>query len=104
MNSIHDLGGMHGFGPVVREESEPVFREAWEGRTFAVLNLMVAAGECNVNELRHAIEGMAPAEYLATRYYEHWLHAAEDVLDRKKVVTREELARRMTEIRRRGSE
>ena len=31
MNSIHDMGGMHGFGPIVAEEEEPVFRAAWEG-------------------------------------------------------------------------
>lgn len=100
MNGIHDLGGMHGLGPVVREESEPAFREDWERRVFAVLNLTVAAGQCNVDELRHAIERMAPEQYLGTRYYEHWLHAAEDVLEAKKVVTREELARRLAEIAR----
>ena len=27
MNGPHDMGGMHGFGPVVREENEPVFHE-----------------------------------------------------------------------------
>lgn len=98
MNSIHDLGGMHGFGPVAREENEPVFHEDWEGRVFAMLNLTVAAGQYNVDELRHAIERMAPARYLGTSYYEHWLHAAEDLLDAKGVLTHEELARRMAEI------
>jgi hypothetical protein len=29
MNGIHDLGGMHGFGPVVREKDEPVFHAEW---------------------------------------------------------------------------
>ena len=31
MNGIHDMGGMHGFGPVSVEEHEPVFHRAWEG-------------------------------------------------------------------------
>jgi hypothetical protein len=25
MNGAHDMGGMHGFGPVVAEPNEPVF-------------------------------------------------------------------------------
>lgn len=104
MNGIHDLGGMHGLGPVVREENEPVFHEDWERRVFAVLNLTMAAGQYNVDELRHAIERMEPARYLGTSYYEHWLHAAEDLLDAKGVVTREELARRMAAIASRRSE
>ncbi len=32
MNGIHDMGGMHGFGPIELEENEPVFHEHWEGR------------------------------------------------------------------------
>jgi nitrile hydratase subunit beta len=103
MNGIHDLGGMHGLGPVAREENEPVFHEEWERRVFAVLNLTMAAGQYNVDELRHAIERMAPARYLETPYYEHWLHAAEDLLDAKGVVTREELAQRVAEIAKRSS-
>src|SRR5687767_1912563 len=30
MNGVHDMGGMHGFGPVVREENEPLFHGEWE--------------------------------------------------------------------------
>ena len=103
MNGIHDLGGMHGLGRVVREENEPVFHEEWERRVFALLNLTMAAGQYNVDELRHAIERMAPARYLETPYYEHWLHAAEDLLDAKGVVTREELAQRAAQIAQRSS-
>ncbi len=36
MNSIHDMGGMHGFGSVEPEASEPVFHETWEGRVYAM--------------------------------------------------------------------
>ena len=25
MDGIHDMGGMHGFGPIEREENEPLF-------------------------------------------------------------------------------
>ena len=36
MNGIHDMGGMHGFGPIKPETDEPVFHEAWEGRMFGL--------------------------------------------------------------------
>jgi nitrile hydratase subunit beta len=98
MNGIHDLGGMHGLGPVIREDNEPVFHEDWERHAFAVLVLTMAGGHYTVDELRHSIERMDPAKYLTTTYYEHWLHSAEDLLDQKGVVTRDQLARRMAEI------
>jgi nitrile hydratase len=85
MNGIHDLGGMHGFGPVEAEPDEPVFHEAWEARTFAIMNLIGAVGLYKTDEVRHAIEHMDPACYLSTTYYEHWIHALENVLASKGV-------------------
>ena len=41
MRSIHDLGGLYGFGAVVAETDEPVFHEEWQKTAFAVL---MAAG------------------------------------------------------------
>jgi len=82
MNGIHDLGGMHGLGPVNPE---------WERRMFAVLMATFASGIYNVDEFRHAIENMAPAEYLATSYYEHWLHSLEQVMIDKGQFNRSEL-------------
>jgi hypothetical protein len=102
MNGIHDLGGMQGFGPVVREKNEPVFHADWERHVFAMLNLTMAAGQYNVDEVRYSIERMPPAEYLTSPYYEHWLYGAEDLLDRKGVVTRAELAQRIAELTRKG--
>ena len=32
MNGVHDMGGMHGFGPVIPERDEPVFHAAWEAQ------------------------------------------------------------------------
>jgi nitrile hydratase subunit beta len=55
-----------------------------------------------IDEIRHSIERMAPAEYLTTPYYVHWLHAAEDLLDKKGVVTQAELKRRMAELATKG--
>lgn len=72
MNGIHDLGGMTCFGPVRREEGEPVFHADWERRVFA-MNLAALAFLGPVDRARHAIERMDPVEYLSTSYYEHWL-------------------------------
>lgn len=73
MNGIHDLGGMHGFGPVVIENNEPVFHSPWEARTFALTVACGFLGNWNGDMARYAREQMPPADYLATGYYEHWL-------------------------------
>lgn len=74
MNGIHDLGGLTSFGPVLHDEHEPVFRENWQRRIFA-LNMASLAFLGPVDRARHAIERMNPLDYLATSYYEHWLAA-----------------------------
>lgn len=98
MNGIHDLGGMHGFGPIVREKDEPVFHAEWEGRTFGLLIATLALGRYNIDEFRHAIERMDPANYLESSYYEHWLHAIETLLIEKGVITEKELTNRAAEL------
>jgi nitrile hydratase len=77
MNGVHDLGGMHGFGPVEPEPDEPVFHSEWERRAFAVTLSTGFLGQWNIDQSRHAREVMPPAEYLATSYYEHWLFGLE---------------------------
>ncbi|MEX2207157.1 MAG: nitrile hydratase subunit beta [Myxococcota bacterium] len=77
MNGIHDLGGMHGFGPVVVEPNEPVFHGAWEGRVLALVSLALARRIANVDAFRHAIERLEPVEYLSAGYYGRWLGALE---------------------------
>ena len=104
MDGIHDMGGMDGFGKVEPEPNEPVFHADWERHVFAMLNLTMAAGQYNVDEVRHSIERMPPAEYLTSPYYERWLYGAEALLDRKGVVTRAELGQRMAELTKKGQE
>ncbi len=93
MNGIHDIGGMDGFGPVVRESDEPVFHQDWEGRMFAINNLLIGSGLFNVDEFRHAIERIPAPRYLDSTYYEKWLDAVQTLLVEKGVVAREELER-----------
>jgi nitrile hydratase len=91
MNGIHDLGGMHGLGPILTEENEPYFHHEWERRVFPLFASLFVGGHFNVDEFRHAIERMDPAHYLEASYYEHWLHAFETLLLEKGVITVEEL-------------
>ena len=98
MNGIHDLGGMHGLGPIDREADEPYFHHDWEKRVFGLFFANFAQGHFNVDQFRHAIEKMGPAEYLQTSYYEHWLHAFEALLNEKGIVTTEELDRKQAEL------
>ena len=94
MNGVHDMGGMHGFGPVRAETDEPVFHARWEGHVRALMARTVAR-YYNLDEFRHAIERMAPEEYLRAGYYEKWLHAVETLLIEKGVVTEAELVGRV---------
>jgi nitrile hydratase beta subunit len=91
VNGIHDIGGMHGFGPVVRELAEPVFHAEWERRTFAMVLAMLRCGSFNIDEFRRTIEQMPPLEYLGASYYERWLHACESLLIEKGIVVRVEI-------------
>ena len=64
MNGIHDLGGMHGMGPIKPEVDEPVFHEAWEGRAFGLFASTFVFAGYTVDEFRHAIEKLDAAHYL----------------------------------------
>lgn len=92
MNGAHDLGGMHGFGPIAPEENEPVFHADWERTAFGITLATGSLGKWNIDTSRFARETMEPAEYLSTTYYEHWLHGLEVLLVEKGLVTAEELA------------
>ena len=75
MNSIHDMGGMDGFGPVVREDDEPVFHYPWEGRVYALTRVVKPwlRGR-RLPGFRFVLESIPPADYLRMSYYERWFH------------------------------
>jgi hypothetical protein len=86
MNGVHDMGGMHGFGPVKIERDEPVFHERWEGVVRALMH-STNGRYYNLDEFRHAIERMPSEEYLRASYYERWLHSVETLLEEKGVLS-----------------
>jgi len=92
MNSIHDMGGMHGMGPLVIEHDEAVFHERWQGRVFAMRMACAFHRKWNADMGRYARERMPPAEFLAASYYERALYALERVLVENGLVGEDELA------------
>ncbi|HVA38650.1 MAG TPA: hypothetical protein VNJ51_13670 [Candidatus Dormibacteraeota bacterium] len=86
MTRIHDVGGMHGFDPIDRHEDHEPFHNEWEARVFALNRLLLRAGVYNLDEFRHAIERMDPAEYLESSYYEKWFAGIERLLGEKGVL------------------
>jgi nitrile hydratase len=92
MNGVHDMGGMHGMGPIEREQDEPVFHEGWEGRLYGLTRVLRLGPERNVDMSRYTMEQLPPARYLAASYYERWLLGLEARLMASGVVSAEELA------------
>lgn len=90
MNGVHDMGGMHGFGPVPADDAQ--FHADWERVVYGMDKIVKAEGAFNIDEKRHAIERMDPAEYLGSSYFERWLDAMERLLTEKGYVTEAELA------------
>lgn len=95
MNGIHDMGGLHGFGPVEVESDEPVFHARWEGRVFALTQVLDTKSIYSLDEHRHEIELMDAAAYLTDGYYGRWLFAMERILDRKGILLRREVDERL---------
>lgn len=95
MELAHDLGGRRGFGEVVVEAEEPVFREPWERTARALVYAAVVTMESpSTSAFRWAIERMQPEHYLQSSYYEHWLTAAATMAVESGAVSLEELEER----------
>jgi len=91
VDGVHDLGGMAGFGPVVVEPDEPVFHAPWEARVFGLTPLVMLTTGLGTPSFRHAIERIAPAHYLSSSYYEHWLTGAATLAVEAGVIDADEL-------------
>ena len=92
MNSIHDLGGMHGFGAIEAERDEPPFHDKWEGRAGGLLEVMTFPPGFTVDRFRYVRETLRPDLYLTQTYYEQWIYIAEQALMEAGMISPEELA------------
>ncbi len=93
MNGGHDLGGMHGLGPInpEPEREEPLFHAEWEKRALGLTLTAGWLGQWNIDISRHARERQHPVTYLSNSYYENWLAGLETLLVEKGIVSRDEL-------------
>jgi len=90
VNGIHDMGGMHGMGPIKPEKNEAVFHAAWEGRAFALS--MAVDGDWPYGADRYRIELIPPEEYLRQSYYEKWVTSLVELMVKAGMVTSGEIA------------
>ncbi len=99
MNGIHDLGGMHGLGPIDIDPQQALFKDDWQRRMFGIFVLAFAGGHFNLDQFRSAIEQMNPAHYLNSNYYEHWLHSLETWCKANGSLSEAEITARMSELK-----
>jgi nitrile hydratase subunit beta len=100
MNGVHDMGGMHGFGPIMRDNPlvRVWFGTDWEARVCGMLDVSVPR-YFNLDAFRYGIERMNPAHYLRAPYFERWLETLVTNMVEAGYVTREELEARTDLLR-----
>ena len=93
MNGIHDMGGMHGHGPIAPEDEkhEPLWHAPWEARMLGITRSMTYPKGFNIDRFRHIRELMPPALYLARSYYDHWYAVCVAALLNGGLATKEEI-------------
>ena len=82
MDTIHDLGGTQGFGPIpnTAEDDSVLFSEEWKARIWAVALMSMAKLSRDrtgwtLDWYRHVLERLPPDAYLRLDYFEKWILA-----------------------------
>jgi hypothetical protein len=91
---VHDRGGWPDAGPIDRMEHA---YSMWEKQTDAIRGVLGAKRIIRTDELRRAIESIAPHQYEQLSYYARWLVAVEALLVEKGLLTHAEVDRKMAE-------
>jgi len=87
VDTLADMGGMQGFGPVeLSAPDDPPFHEEWERRTFAMALLSMRVSGTNLDSFRHALNRQHPLDYLLDGYYGRWLKCAENLLTDSSII------------------
>jgi hypothetical protein len=95
----HDLGGQAA-GPIARAEHEP---EPWQNLVTAMMYLL--RDQCHLvrtDEMRRMIEDMPPDDYRRLEYFEKWAVGVSGLVVEKGLMTREEIDRRLAELKERA--
>lgn len=91
MDNIHDLGGMHGFGPIPIETEDYTFRYEWQRRSFGLTQSLAGNTPFCADMHRHKIEQLSAIDYLRMDYFEKWAVATSELLKDAGIVSDEEL-------------
>ncbi|KUF11051.1 SH3-like domain-containing protein [Pseudoponticoccus marisrubri] len=79
MDTVHDLGGRQGFGPIpnVAEDDSALFPQDWQARVWAIA--MMSMGKLRADQTgwtldwyRHVLERLPPDLYLRLDYFDKW--------------------------------
>lgn len=97
----HDIGGLPGAGPV--DQTEHVLSD-WEIVADAVNQALTARGIKRTDEMRRAREEMDAEAYRDMSYYERWIASIETILIEKKILTKEEIDRRLAAFEKKWGE
>ncbi len=80
MDTIHDLGGREGFGPIrgTNGDDSELFNEPWQARTWAICMMMFGRLQKDqtgwtLDWYRHVLERIAPGDYLTMNYFNKWV-------------------------------
>ncbi len=95
MEAPHDRGGWPGAGPI--DQTQHVL-EDWELLADGLSQALSAKGLRRTDELRRSIESLDPKVYESLAYYEKWVTATEALLIEKRILTQEEIDRKVAEL------
>ena len=91
----HDIGGLPGAGPIDQSEHQ---LSDWEILADAVNQALGARGIKRTDEMRRAREEMDSAAYRDMTYYERWIVSIETILIEKRILSKEEIERKLAEF------
>ena len=91
----HDIGGLPGAGTIDKGEHELA---DWEILADAVNQALGARGVKRTDVMRRAREEMDSDAYREMTYYERWIASMEAILIEKKILTKEEIDRKLAEF------
>lgn len=96
----NDIGGL----PAERISRVEHELQPWEKRCHALADVLDFHKLINTEEKRCGVEALGAEMVGKLSYYERWIVAFANILFRKSVLTPEELARKMDEVRTRGAD
>ena len=99
---IHDIGGLVA-GPIDSAYLDPAryAAERWHLEVTATFGSLLAPGRrlLRLDEIRRAIEDLGSERYEALGYFERQTQATVDLLVEKGILTRDEIERRIDDLR-----